>query len=80
VVEIAVEHGRVFAAADGQHLAELEAGSRVRVSPGPELSVVRHVGSPSFLHQLRDKLRFGLPLKPVERDRGGSGRGTEPGR
>jgi NAD+ kinase len=70
VVEITVEHGRVFAAADGQHRAELSSGGRVRVSPGPELSVVRHQGSPSFLRQLRDKVRFGMPLKPVELDRG----------
>lgn len=69
VVDITVEHGRVLAAADGRHLADLGPGRRVRVAPGPELCVVRHAGSPSFLRQLRDKVRFGLPLKPVERAR-----------
>ncbi len=72
VVEITVEHGRVSAAADGQQLAELGDGGRVRIAPGPELCVVRHDGSPSFLRQLRDKLRFGMPLKPMELERSSS--------
>ena len=70
VVEVTVEHGRVFVAADGQHRARLGAGGRVRIGPGPELTVVRGADSPSFLRQLRDKLRFGLPLKPEEREGG----------
>jgi NAD+ kinase len=68
VVDVAVEHGRVLVAADGRHQALLGAGGRVRIGPGPVLSVVRCAGSPSFLRQLRDKVHFGLPLKPVERD------------
>jgi NAD+ kinase len=68
VVDVAVEHGSVFVAADGQHQARLDAGGRVRIGPGPELSVIRCADSPSFLRQLREKVHFGLPLKPVERD------------
>jgi NAD+ kinase len=71
VVEVSVEHGGVFVAADGQHQARLGAGGRVRVGPGPELTVVRSAGSPSFLRQLRDKVHFGLPLKPEEREPAG---------
>jgi len=67
VVEVTVRHGRVFVAADGQHQARLGSGGRVRIGPGPELTVVRSAESPSFLRQLRDKVRFGLPLKPEER-------------
>ncbi|MGP8160386.1 MAG: NAD(+)/NADH kinase [Candidatus Dormibacteria bacterium] len=74
VVDVAVEHGRVFVAADGQHQARLGAGGRVRVSPGPELTVIRCAGSPSFLRQLHDKVHFGLPLKPVEREETGAPR------
>ena len=66
-VELTVVYGRVSVAADGQQQADLDAGGRVRVGPGPELTVVRGAHSPSFLRQLRDKVRFGLPLKPVER-------------
>ncbi|HYA01153.1 MAG TPA: NAD(+)/NADH kinase [Candidatus Binatia bacterium] len=79
VVELGVEHGRVLVAADGQHLADLHPGARVRISPGPALMVVRHAGSPSFLRQLRDKVRFGLPLKPAERDSSGADRVPLPG-
>ena len=66
VIDVTVEHGRVFVAGDGQEQARLEAGGRVRISAGPELSVVRLAGSPSFLRQLREKVRFGLPLKVAE--------------
>jgi len=68
VVEVAVLHGRAFVAADGQHQARLAAGGRVCISPGPELTVIHCVDSPSFLRQLRDKVHFGLPLKPPDRD------------
>ena len=68
VVEVAVLHGRAFVAADGRHQALLAAGGRVCVSPGPELTVIHCVDSPSFLRQLRDKVHFGLPLKPPDRD------------
>jgi NAD+ kinase len=68
VVEVAVLHGRAFVAADGQHQARLAAGGRVCISPGPELTVIHCIDSPSFLRQLRDKVHFGLPLKPPDRD------------
>jgi len=67
-VEVAVLHGGAFVAADGQHQARLAEGGRVRVSPGPELTVIRCVDSPTFLRQLREKVHFGFPLKPAERD------------
>jgi NAD+ kinase len=69
VVEVTITHGRVYVAADGQHQGRLGPGGRVRIGPGPELSVVRCADSPSFLRQLRDKVHFGLPLKPADRDR-----------
>jgi NAD+ kinase len=82
VIDVAVGHGAVFVAADGQHQARLGAGGRVSIGPGPELRVVRTADSPSFLRQLRDKVRFGLPLKPEERpgdaSRGAPGGGRRP--
>ena len=78
VVEVAIEHGAVFVAADGQHQARLGAGGRVSIGPGPELRVVRSAESPSFLRQLRDKVRFGLPLKPEERPSGGAPAAGDP--
>jgi hypothetical protein len=30
--------------------------------------VIHCIDSPSFLRQLRDKVHFGLPLKPPDRD------------
>jgi NAD kinase len=70
VVEVTVMHGRVHVAADGQYQGNLMAGGRVRIGPGPDLTVVRCVDSPSFLRQLRDKVHFGLPLKPADRATG----------
>jgi len=73
VVDVAVEHGRVFVAADGRHQAQLQNGERVRITPGPDLTVIRFADSASFLRQLHDKVHFGLPLKPVEREPSGEG-------
>ncbi len=70
-VEVTVMHGRVHLAADGQYQGNLTAGGRVRIGPGPELTVIRCADSPSFLRQLRDKVHFGLPLKPADRAPGG---------
>ncbi len=67
VIDVVVDHGHVYAAADGQHQAELAEGDRLRIAPGPELNVIRREGSPSFLRQLRDKVHIGMPLKPVDR-------------
>jgi len=62
-VRVAVLRGRTFAAADGHIEVPLGEGSEVIVRPGPELHVVVVPGSHSFLQRLREKLRFGMPLK-----------------
>lgn len=62
-VHIRVLRGRTFVAADGALDMPLAEGARVAVSPGPELQVVQVVGAPRFLSRLREKLRFGTPLK-----------------
>ncbi|HEX6492796.1 MAG TPA: NAD(+)/NADH kinase [Candidatus Dormibacteraeota bacterium] len=62
-VRVAVLRGRTFAAADGHIEVPLSEGAEVIVRPGPELHVVVVPGSHSFLRRLREKLRFGMPLK-----------------
>jgi NAD+ kinase len=62
-VRITVERGRTFAAADGHLEVPLREGCSIVVRPGPELRVVKVSGSPTFLSRLREKLRFGTPLK-----------------
>ncbi|HZS15033.1 MAG TPA: NAD(+)/NADH kinase [Candidatus Dormibacteraeota bacterium] len=62
-VYVTVLHGHVFAAADGHVDVALSEGTRITVEPGPELQVVQVTGSPSFLRRLREKVRFGTPLK-----------------
>jgi NAD+ kinase len=62
-VHITVLHGRAFVAADGHVDCPLPQGTRITVQPGPELQVVQISGSPSFLRRLREKVRFGMPLK-----------------
>lgn len=69
-LRVAVRHGHVFVAADGQSLGILKDGGHVTVSPGPQLSLVRFPHSPTFLRRLRDKVHFGMPLKPLDRDAG----------
>ncbi|HEY7925966.1 MAG TPA: NAD(+)/NADH kinase [Candidatus Dormibacteraeota bacterium] len=66
-LRITVERGRVNVAADGSGEARLRDGAEIIVRPGPELAFVRFDDSPSFLSRLRDKVRFGLPLKDLER-------------
>jgi NAD+ kinase len=68
VVVITVRRGTVFVAADGQDHGTVGDGGVVTVRAGPELAVVRFPDSPSFLRRLRDKVRFGLPLKEIEHD------------
>ena len=46
---------------------ELRDSAEMFVRPGPELAFVRFDDSPSFLARLRDKVRFGLPLKDLDR-------------
>ncbi|MGI8847884.1 MAG: NAD(+)/NADH kinase [Candidatus Dormibacteria bacterium] len=65
-VRVGVIHGTVFAAADGQLLGILGDGDEITVAPGPELSMVRFADSPTFLRRLHDKVRFGMPLKPLD--------------
>jgi NAD+ kinase len=62
-VQVTVHRGRTFAAADGHLEVPLREGRGVVVRPGPELHVVQVAGSPTFLRRLREKLRFGMPLK-----------------
>ena len=62
-VVVIVESGDVAMAADGIPHAHLGDGGEVRVIPGPELSVVRFVNSPTFFSRLREKFRFGVPNK-----------------
>ncbi|HET9052331.1 MAG TPA: NAD(+)/NADH kinase [Candidatus Dormibacteraeota bacterium] len=62
---VTVVRGRAFAAADGSVEVPLRERTRLTVSPGPELSVVRVRGSTTFVHRLRDKMRMGVPLKQM---------------
>ena len=66
-LRITVERGWVNVAADGLAETRLRAGAEILVRPGPELAFVRFHDSPSFLRRLREKVRFGLPLKDLER-------------
>jgi NAD+ kinase len=66
-LRITVERGRVNVAADGVGETRLRDGAEIIVRPGPELAFVRFDDSPSFLKRLREKVRFGLPLKELER-------------
>lgn len=66
---ITVERGRVMIAADGHSQVRLADGAQLVVRPGPELAYVRFADSPSFLRRLREKVRFGQPLKDLERPR-----------
>ena len=66
-LRITVERGRVNVAADGNAEIRLRDGAEMTVRPGPELAFIRFDNSPSFLRRLREKVRFGLPLKDLER-------------
>ena len=66
-LRITVERGRVIVAADGLSETRLRDGAEIIVRPGPELAYVRFDDSPSFLRRLREKVRFGMPLKELER-------------
>jgi NAD+ kinase len=62
-MQVTVERGRTFVAADGHLEVPLREGASVVTRPGPELQVVQVAGSPTFLRRLREKVRFGTPLK-----------------
>ena len=66
-LRVTVERGGVNVAADGHGEVRLRDGAEMIIRPGPELSFVRFADSPSFLRRLREKVRFGLPLKDIER-------------
>lgn len=66
VLTITVKRGRVVAAADGHLELPLRDGARLTMRPGPDLQVIRVPGSPSFLQRLREKVRFGTPLKSMD--------------
>ncbi|MBJ7595043.1 MAG: NAD(+)/NADH kinase [Candidatus Dormibacteraeota bacterium] len=66
-LRVTVERGRVIVAADGISEIRLRDGAEMIIRPGPELAFVRFDSSPSFLRRLREKVRFGLPLKELER-------------
>lgn len=70
-VRVTLLHGRALAAADGHVDCAAPEGTVVTVRPGPEMQVVQIAGSPSFLRRLRDKLRFGMPLKESLEDADG---------
>jgi NAD+ kinase len=70
-VHVTLLHGRAFAAADGHVDCTLVEGTRITVQPGPELQVVQVAGSPPFLRRLREKVRFGMPLKESLEDADG---------
>jgi NAD+ kinase len=70
-VRLTVEHGRAFVAADGHVDCTLPEATPITVRPGPELQVVQIAGSPSFLRRLREKVRFGTPLKESLEDADG---------
>ncbi|HXA27170.1 MAG TPA: NAD(+)/NADH kinase [Candidatus Angelobacter sp.] len=70
-VRVTVLHGRAFAAADGHVDFTLTEGVPITIQPGPELQVVQVAGSPSFLRRLREKVRFGTPLKESLEDADG---------
>ncbi len=78
-LRVTVERGRVNVAADGLSEIRLRDGAEMIVRPGPELAFVRFDSSPSFLRRLRDKVRFGLPLKELERPAVLRGTDTEEG-
>jgi NAD+ kinase len=67
---ITVERGTAIAAADGHDEIPLQNGSRIRLEPGSEWRIVKLPGSPSFLRRLREKVRFGTPLKTLNRGHG----------
>jgi NAD+ kinase len=70
-LHISLLRGRGFVAADGHVDVAVPEGTRLTIRPGPELQVVQIAGSPSFLRRLREKVRFGTPLKQSVEDAGG---------
>jgi NAD+ kinase len=76
-IDVVLRHGNVVVAADGVELGVITEQGRVSVVPGPELCLVRYPRSPSFLRRLHDKMRFGMPLKPLDRGEAAPGPSAE---
>lgn len=64
-LRITLERGAAAIAVDGISLGVLPDGGAVAVRPGPDLEVVRFSDSPTFLQRLRQKFRFGVPLRDL---------------
>lgn len=64
-VRVILERGACAVAVDGVSLCDLVAGGEVSVRPGPDLEVVRFADSPTFMQRLRQKFRYGVPLRDI---------------
>lgn len=64
-VRVILERGTVTVAADGVACAELKGAGEATVRPGPDLEVVRFADSPTFMERLRQKFRYGIPLRDL---------------
>ena len=65
-VRVTLERGRAFVAVDGISLGVLTEDGEVLVRPGPDLQVIRFADSPTFQQRLRQKFRFGIPLRDLD--------------
>ena len=65
-VRVQLVRGPAFVSVDGLTLGLLAADGEVLVRPGPDLEVVRFTDSPSFQQRLRQKFRFGVPLRDID--------------
>ena len=64
-VRVTLVRGRAFVAVDGHALGALQDEGDVVVRPGPDLEVIRFADSPTFQQRLREKFRFGVPLRDL---------------
>ena len=64
-VRVVLERGAVSFAVDGVPLGELAGSGEALVRPGPDLEVVRFADSPTFMQRLRQKFRYGVPLRDL---------------
>ena len=62
-VRVVLERGAAAVAVDGVALSEFSGSGMAVVRPGPDLELVRFTDSPTFLQRLREKFRFGVPLR-----------------
>ena len=78
-VRVTLVRGRAFVAVDGLGMGALAEGADVLVRPGPDLEVIRFQDSPTFQQRLRDKFRFGIPLRDFDAGLDADARGDLPG-